>query len=88
MINLVDINFKAPKELNDVRVALIELTQALKDGGGLAAVLGKLGLLMTAIDGLQTIPEEFKEELKKSLELSGFMGGELVGVLLESKKAT
>ena len=82
MATLVDVTFQAPKELNDVRVALVELVQLLKDKKDLTAILGKLSLFMAAVDGLAAIPQEFKEELKKSLESAGYFGGQLMGVLL------
>ena len=82
MATLVDVTFQAPKELNDVRVALIDLVQLLKDKKGLADILAKLGEFTAAVEGIQNVPQDFKDELKKSFETTGYFGGQLVGVLL------
>lgn len=82
MTTLIDVSVKAPKELNDVRIALIDLVQLLKDGKGLADILGKLSEFTAAINGAQAIPTELKEELKASVATIGLLGGELAGVLL------
>jgi hypothetical protein len=86
MANLVNVNLSVPKELNDVRVALLAVVSDLLAGKDAAAVvLGNIQNLSEAIGNAQAIPEEFKQNLKESAALSGLMGGELIGLVLAPK---
>ena len=81
---LVDINLKAPKELNDARLLLVSLIGDLKAKKPLEQVAaGNLLKLSEAVAGIDQVPAEFKEELKKSLAVCGLLGGEVAGALLE-----
>lgn len=80
---LVPVTVQVPKELNDVRVALVELikdVKAKKDVGLIAAE--NLSLLLQAIAGADQIPDEVKSELQKSTVAMGLMGGEIVGAIV------
>ncbi len=82
MTTLIPVTLQAPKELNDVRIALVDLISMIKAKKGVTEILGKLSEFMAAVDGASNIPTEFKDELKASVETVGYMGGQLVGVLL------
>lgn len=82
-MELVDVSYKAPKELNDVRVALVAVIEDLKAGKDLLTVGAEnLALLSTAVAGVGNLPAEVKAELKESSECIGHMVGEIAGVLL------
>lgn len=82
-VQLVELKLQVPKELNDVRVLLIELVKDLKDKKDLATVAAENLLnLSTAVAGLTDIPTEFAQEKQKTAQLAGLMGGELLGALI------
>lgn len=82
------IELQVPKELNDVRVALLGVIQSIVDKKDPATIiLGNLEKLSEAIKNVQAIPDEFRAQLKESLALSGLLGGELLGLLLGSPAA-
>lgn len=83
MVQLVPVTIQAPKELNDVRVALIQVVKDLKAGKSMSAILMNLSTFMEAIQGVDKIPTEAKEEMSKSVELAGLMGGQLLSVLMD-----
>lgn len=86
MVNLVPVTYQAPKELNDVRVCLVELIKDVKAGKSPAAIAAEnLPLLLTMMSGIDQLPTEVREELAKSCETGGHMGGELLAVLLSPK---
>lgn len=82
---MVQVNLEVPKELNDIRVAVVKIVSDIKDGLGLSAVLTNLALLMQAVEGVDKMPMELKEKLAESVELFGVMSGELVKVLQRPK---
>lgn len=83
-VQLVDVTVKAPKELNDARVLLVSLIADLKAKKPLEQIAaGNLLKLSEAVAGMDNVPAEFKEELRKSLAVCGLMGGEIAGALLE-----
>lgn len=80
---LVPVTYQAPKELNEVRIALVELIRDIKAGKDVGTLVAEnLATLMTAVGGIDKLPEEFKTQLRASLETTGHMGGEITGVLL------
>lgn len=85
MVQMVQVNLEVPKELNDIRVAVVKIVSDIKDGLGLSAVLTNLALLMQAVEGVDKMPMELKEKLAESVELFGVMSGELVKVLQRPK---
>lgn len=83
MTTLVDVTVKVPKELNDVRVALVALITDIKQGKPFAVVaVETFPLLLAAVTGAQALGDEVKAEMQKSSALIGLMGGELVGALV------
>jgi hypothetical protein len=80
---LVDVTYKAPKELNDVRLALVKLVEGVKAGKDVSQLAAEnLGPVMQAVAGIDQLPEEYKQQLRASLETTGHLGGSLAGVLL------
>lgn len=85
-VQLVDVTFKAPKEMNDVRLALVSLVEKLASGETIGqAVMEDLGALQTAAVGVMALPEEAKTKVRESAGLVGFMAGDLAGLLLAPK---
>lgn len=83
VVQLVDVQIKAPKELNDVRVALVGLIEDLKAKKSLEQIAaGNLFKLSEAVGGIDKIPAEFQEELAKSMAVTGLLGGQVAGALL------
>lgn len=86
---LVPLTLQVPKELNDVRVALVGIVDDIKAGKTAGEIAGEnLPALFAAIDNAGKIPEEAKEKIRESCALGGLMGGELLGVLLAPKAVT
>lgn len=82
-MGLISVSVQVPKELNDVRVALLGVIESVKAGKDAAQIiLGNLEKLSEAIKNAQAIPDEFKANLKESAALSGLLGGEILGSLL------
>lgn len=84
-VELIKEEVECPKELNDVRkavVAVVEDVKAGKDVGEIAT--GNLQLLADAISGLDKIPDEISEDLSNSVKCLGLLGGDLAGILLGS----
>jgi hypothetical protein len=82
-VQLVDVTIKAPKELNDVRIAAVKFVEdikAKKPIGDIAS--GSLGNFIAAVEGADKIDDEFKEEARKSAALAGLMGGEIIGAVM------
>lgn len=78
----VQLTVNVPKELNDVRVALVQLIKDVRAGHSPAQIMGNLGLFLAAIDGIGKIPEEIKTELVQSLQLAGLFAADVMGALL------
>ncbi len=83
---LVTVSYQAPKEANDVRVAIIGLLEKLKGGvPPIEAIIAELTALSAAVNQADQIPEEFKQYWKQSCELSGHLGGSIIGTLFSPK---
>lgn len=78
----VKVEVQVPKELNDVRLAIVQLIKDVKAGHNASQILANLGLFLEAINGLANIPAEVKAELQGSLELAGLFAADVVGALL------
>lgn len=82
-VELVDINCKVPKEMNDVKVFVVELLKDMKAGKDAASILSEnLANGYKAIEGASNIPVEAKQAAKESAVLAGHMGAEILGVFL------
>ena len=82
MVQLEDVSVKCPKELNDVRKAIVGIVEDVKAGKDLVLIAGEnLQALSDAIAGLEKIPGEVKDALPESVSRMGLMAGELVGIL-------
>lgn len=82
-VQLVDVNIKAPKELNDVRLAVVSIIEDVKAKKSIAEIAaGNLTKLVAAVEGADQIDEAFKEESKRSAALAGLMGGEIIGAVM------
>lgn len=84
----VKVEVEVPKELNDVRVAVVSVVADIKAGKPLLEVAGgNLQKLNDAISGADKIPDELKAELAGSIALAGLMGGEVLAELLKKSPA-
>ena len=79
-----------PKELNDIRIAIVALVKAVKEAGkdGFqvgtdipAIVMAAYKPLADAINGASSIPAEMKESLSGSIKVAGLMGADIVEAL-------
>ena len=60
-MELVDVALKVPKEMNDIKVALIGLVEDIKAKKGVAAIVAEnIPALMSAIEGFDQLGEEAK----------------------------
>lgn len=78
----VKIELQVPKELNDVRVALVQLVKDVRAGHSVAQILANLGIFLEAVNGIAQIPEEIKTELQGSLEVGALFASDVIGALL------
>lgn len=82
-VELVEIKFQAPKEMNDVRVCLVELLKDIKAGKTVVEITGEnFNNLIEAVKGADKVSVEVKQEMAKSAVLAGHLGGEVIGVFL------
>lgn len=82
-MELVKLEVSVPKELNDVRLFVVELLKDIKAGKDRGAILAEnMPNLFVAVEGVSTMSEEVKQESAKSAVLAGLMGGEIIGVFL------
>lgn len=83
---LIDETVKVPKELNEVRTALVGLIADIKAGKDIATIATEnLGALVAAVGGADQLDDEVKEALKESITCIALMGSDIVGML--AKKA-
>lgn len=88
MVQLVDESIKCPKELNDVRKALVGIVEDVKAKKDLVVIAGEnLQALSDAIAGLEKVGEEFKDALPESLLCLGLLTSEVAGILLKKEEA-
>jgi hypothetical protein len=88
MVELVTVSYKAPKELNDFRVALVALIEDLMAKKSISQIaLENVQNFWTAIQGIDKLPQELKSELHASLETIGHLGGCIAGCLLTPHKS-
>ncbi len=78
----VKVEVQVPKELNDVRLAIVQLIKDVKAGKNASQILANLGLFLEAVNGIANIPMEVQTELQGSLELAGLFAADVVGALL------
>jgi hypothetical protein len=78
----VKIELQVPKELNDVRVALVQLVKDVRAGHSVAQILANLGVFLEAVNGISEIPDEVKNELQGSLEVGALFASDVIGALL------
>ena len=82
MAQLVDESVKCPKELNDVRKAIVGIIEDIKDGKDLMLIAGEnLQALSEAVSGLEQIDDELADNLQESVNCLGLMTGEIIGIL-------
>lgn len=84
-MNEVQITVNVPKEVNEMRIALVTVIKDVKQGKSLVEMLSNLSLFVTAIAGVEQIPAEFKADLTGSLQVAGLFAADVVGVLLAPK---
>ena len=86
MADTVEVTVNCPKELNDVRTAIIGIVTDIKAGKALVVIAGEnLQALSDAIAGIDAIPDELKENLPESVACLGVLASELVSVLAKPK---
>lgn len=87
VVPMVTLTVEVPKELNDLRVALVSLTKSVKeaqaDGFQLmtdvpAIVLENLKTLGQAIDNISFVKIEVKEKLAESINCMALTGTEIL----------
>lgn len=60
-MELVDVALKVPKEMNDIKVALVGLVEDIKAKKGVASIIAEnIPALMAAIEGFDKLGEEAK----------------------------
>lgn len=85
-VEMLEVKMSVPKELNDLRVALVELVRDIKAGKDLATLSAEnLGNVMSAVGGIEKVPDAVREELGKSMALGGLFAGELLSVFVAEK---
>lgn len=81
-VAMVDVQTKVPKELNDVRLALVKVVSLLAVGQNpFGVMLQALNELNVAVDGFKAIPQEAKEQLGRSVACVGLIGADIVDAL-------
>jgi len=84
MVQLVEERVKCPKEINEIRVALVALVEDIKAGKDLVLIAGEnLQSISSAIAGLDQIDDEIRETLPESVQCLGLMAGEIIGLLMK-----
>jgi len=87
MTQLEEVVVKCPKELNDIRNAIVAIVEDVKSGKDLVVIAGEnLQGLSDAISGLEKVPNELKDALAESVSCLGVMAGEIVGILAKPKQ--
>ena len=81
----VQLTVTVPKEVNDLRTALVTVIQDVKAGQNLVQMLSNLSVFVTAIAGVTAIPDDVKSDLTGSLQVAGLFAADVVGVLLAPK---
>jgi len=88
MVQLEDVAVKCPKELNDIRKAVVGIVKDIKAKKDLVSIAGgNLQALSDAIAGLEQLDDELKEALPEAVACLGVMAGEIVGALAKPKEA-
>ena len=83
MITLVDEIVKVPKELNEVRKALVAVIGDIKQGKDVAEIAaGNFNLLVAAVGGIDQLDDEVKAELAASVAAAGLLTADIIGVLV------
>lgn len=83
-VNLVSVNVQVPKELNDVKIALVTVLGHIAQGdAAFQAVLSSLGQLNEAVNNWQQIPIEVKEALGASVACAGLIGAGVIDALVK-----
>jgi len=86
-MSLVSETVQVPKELNDVRKALVQVVKSAKEASkdGFqpgkdipAIVMDSYKALAEALEGMTAIPLEVKENVGESVYCAGLLGGDLV----------
>lgn len=86
MADLIEVAVKCPKELNDVRTAIVGIVADVKAGKDLVVIAGEnLQALSDAIAGIDAVPNELKDNLPESVACLGVLASELVDVLATPK---
>lgn len=86
MVELIEESVKCPKEVNDIRRAIVEVVRDIKDGKDLLVVAGEnLQLLSEAIAGLENIDDELTQAAPESITCLSLMAGEILSIV--TKKA-
>jgi len=80
----VKIELEVPKEINEVRVAVVELLKDLIAGKDAGQILAEnLKTLSDAVTDVDKLPVEVKEDLVGSLQVAGLFGAGVVAALLK-----
>lgn len=84
-VELVKQEVLCPKELHDVKTAIVELVKDVKDKKDMGLIMGEnLPLLMNAFQGYEKLTEEIKSEFGPNA--ISLLAGELAIVLLAKKE--
>lgn len=83
-MDTVKIELDLPKELFEVKVAVVELLKDILAGKGLPELVGEnLSNLSKAVGGADKLDDEIKEDLAASLQCAGLFGADIVSALLK-----
>ena len=83
-VQMVTISLEVPKEMNDVREALMGLVvdiKAKKSIGEMAA--NAFPKFVAAVEGVDQLDDAVREKMKSSSALIGLTAGEAIGTMLE-----
>lgn len=79
---LVEQKIMLPRELNEVRTAIVKVVSTMVSGqNALAAILGSMGELQAAVGNFQQIPVELKEDLPGAVAVAGLLGADILAAL-------
>jgi hypothetical protein len=85
-VEVVQVQVGVPKEMNDVKVALVSVIHDVKAGKPIAEIAaGNFPKLVDALNGVDQLDDAAKEKLQESLNCAALFGAEVAGALLAPK---
>lgn len=83
---LVQVSVSVPKELSEVANLIVELVKDVKAGKDISKIGEEnLSNLLKAIEGVDQIPQEVKDNVGESAVCAGLLGGQVIAELVKPK---